>query len=150
MIKKIKELFDKYKAIILYLFFGICTMIINIVTYTVCYELLSISNVVSTIIAWILSVIGAYISNKIWVFESKTEGLSGFIQEAVKFLMCRVGTGIIDVIIMYVSVDLLSIAATPMKVLSNIIVVILNYVASKVVVFNKDISKSEGGKSGGQ
>ena len=78
--EKIKELLKKYKFIILYGIFGVLTTIINIVTYALCYDMFNISNVVSNIIAWVLSVLFAFITNKIWVFESKCFDFKGTLE----------------------------------------------------------------------
>ena len=135
--EKIKELLKKYKFIILYGIFGILTTIINIVTYALCYDMFNISNVVSNIIAWILSVLFAFITNKIWVFESKCFDFKIFIKELWNFIVCRLATGALDLGIMYVGVDLLKGPALILKIASNIIVIILNYVMSKLFVFKK-------------
>lgn len=135
--EKIKELLKKYKFIILYGIFGVLTTIINIVTYALCYDVFNISNVVSNIIAWILSVLFAFITNKIWVFESKCFDYKIFIKELWNFIVCRLATGALDLGIMYVGVDLLKGPALILKIASNIIVIILNYVMSKLFVFKK-------------
>lgn len=135
--EKIKELLKKYKFIILYGIFGVLTTIINIVTYALCYDVFNISNVVSNIIAWILSVLFAFITNKIWVFESKCFDFKIFIKELWNFIVCRLATGALDLGIMYVGVDLLKGPALILKIASNIIVIILNYVMSKLFVFKK-------------
>ena len=133
--EKIKKLFKKYKFIILYGIFGVLTTIINIVTYALCYDMFNISNVVSNIIAWVLSVLFAFITNKIWVFESKSFDFKIFIKELWNFIVCRLATGALDLSIMYVGVDLLKGPALILKIASNIIVIILNYVMSKLFVF---------------
>ena len=120
--EKIKELLKKYKFIILYGIFGVLTTIINIVTYALCYDVFNISNVVSNIIAWILSVLFAFITNKIWVFESKCFDFKIFIKELWNFIVCRLATGALDLGIMYVGVDLLKGPALILKIASNIIV----------------------------
>ena len=132
----LRNLYFKYKAILLYLFFGICTMILNTVVYAVCYEILNISNILSTIIAWLLAVVAAYVTNKIWVFESKTDTVVALMQEVWKIFSCRIATGIADVAIMWIFVDIMHWDATCMKIAANIVVVVLNYAASKLWIFN--------------
>lgn len=127
----------KYKSIILYLFFGGMTTLINIIVYLVCYDLAGISNVVSNIAAWALSVLFAFITNKLWVFESKSMDWPVIRKEFVSFVGGRLGTGLLDLIIMYIGVDLLSAPAFPIKIASNVIVIILNYVLSKLWVFKE-------------
>ena len=70
------ELLKKFKPLFRYLVFGILTMVVNIVIYTVCFHYLLICNVTSNIIAWIVAVAFAFITNKIWVFESKLINIS--------------------------------------------------------------------------
>lgn len=125
----------KYFSIFMYLFFGLLTTLVNISVYYFCFMKMNISNVTSTIIAWIISVIFAFITNKKFVFFSgKWDGYTVF-NESVKFCLCRVGTGVMEVIIMYVSVNLLHYDGMKMKVITNIVIVILNYIASKLLIF---------------
>ncbi|MDD7638468.1 MAG: GtrA family protein, partial [Clostridiales bacterium] len=135
MVAKIRELIVKYKELISYGIFGVLTTVINIAVYTVCYNLLGISNVVSNVIAWILSVLFAYVTNKIWVFESKSTEWKVLIYEMGSFFGCRLATGLLDLAIMYVTVDKLALNSTLMKCVSNVIVIIANYIFSKLVIF---------------
>ena len=145
----IKNLWEKYKSAILYLIFGGLTTAVNIVTYALCYKGFKLGewqilpglgwgNVPSNIIAWIFGVAFAYVTNKIWVFESKTHSFGALVKEAWKFISCRLGTGLMDLFIMWLCVDILHWNGNLMKVLSNILVIILNYVASKLWIFNKE------------
>ena len=134
---KIKDLLKKYKFIILYGIFGVLTTLINIVSYSLLYSVLDVSNVISNIIAWVLSVLFAFITNKLWVFGSKSFEFKLFMAELGNFTLCRLATGVLDLGIMFVGVDLLKGPAIILKVISNVIVIILNYVMSKVFVFKK-------------
>lgn len=144
MFERICNLYEKYKALILYVFFGAITVLINICIYTICYEKVGISNTWSNIIAWILAVLFAFVTNKMWVFESRGRKKKEFLFELCSFFGCRLATGGIDILLMYVAVDVLLINPVLMKVLSNIIVIILNYVASKLIIFRKKESKNIG------
>lgn len=130
-----KNMLEKYKSILMYLFFGICTTVINIVTYWMFYISLDFPNVLSTIFSWIISVLFAYITNKLWVFESRSFGKKVLVREIATFFGARFISGIIDVAIMFLFVDMLLFPAMIIKFISNIFVVIFNYVASKVVIF---------------
>ena len=127
----------KYKEQINYLIFGGLTTLINIVIYIVFYDILALSNLFSNIMAWIFSVLFAYVTNKLWVFESKTNGFSALLKELSSFVGCRLATGVLDIVIMYVGVDILLLSGTLMKLFSNVIVIILNYVLSKILIFSK-------------
>lgn len=140
MFEKAKRLFFRYKEPFLYLVFGGGTTLVNILAYFICYELLSVENTVSVIIAWVLSVLFAYLTNKFWVFESKAADGRTVLREAAQFFGFRFATGLLDLIIMYLTVDLLLWNGTLMKLLSNILVILLNYIASKLVIFRRKSS----------
>ena len=130
-----KKLWKKYKEIVLYLIFGGGTTLVNIVVYYACAHLLQQNTVISTGIAWLLSVLFAYVTNKIWVFESKTHTMSEVLREVISFFSCRLLTGLLDIAIMFVCVDVLKWNDLIVKILSNVIVIVLNYVASKLIIF---------------
>ena len=135
--KIIIELMKKYKSFIAYAVFGVFTTIVNIVTYNVSYYNLNISNTLSNIAAWVLAVTFAYLTNKVWVFDSKSWKWQVLRKEIPAFISCRLATGVMDIVIMFVCVDLLGMHAMLMKLLSNILVIILNYIFSKLVIFKK-------------
>ena len=135
--KLIINLMKKYKSFIAYAVFGVFTTIVNIVTYNVCYYKWEFSNTLSNIIAWVLAVTFAYLTNKVWVFDSKSWAWTVLRKEVPAFISCRLATGVMDLIIMFVCVDLLGWHALLMKLISNVLVIILNYVFSKLVIFKK-------------
>ncbi len=135
------NLVRKQRTVIAYLFFGVLTTAINIVSYGTACNVLGISNVISTCLAWVLSVLFAYVTNKIWVFDSKTIQLSVILPELASFFGARAFTGLLDLAIMYIGVDVLRGNNMLIKVGSNVIVVILNYILSKMVVFRKKVQK---------
>ena len=122
------------REIFLYVFFGALTTLINVVAYWVLYYSMSISNTVSTIISWILSVVFAYVTNKLWVFE---KGNKSTLKEAAEFFLSRISTGVLDLLIMYVFVELLYFEGGIIKIVSNVLVIVLNYLLSKLFVFKK-------------
>lgn len=127
----------KYQQPILYLFFGICTTIVNIITYYLSAHILSLSVILSTCLAWLVSVIFAYITNKWWVFESKSLRLKAVIQEFLSFTGCRLFTGACDLLIMLIFVDSLGMDDLFVKIASNVLVVVLNYIFSKMITFKR-------------
>ena len=138
LILKISSLFSTHKQIILYLIFGVCTTVINTVCYWLLYDVLSWSNLLSTVIAWLAAVIFAFVTNKRYVFESKKSGIHEQLTEFASFFSCRILTGILDVIIMAVAVDMLKWNGLVWKLISNIFVTVLNYIASKFLIFKGD------------
>ncbi len=135
------ELFKKYKDIIAYGIFGILTTIVNIIVYWAAAHLLHLDTVPATVIAWIAAVLAAYLTNRKIVFHSEASGRREILQEILRFFAARLATGIFDWVFMYVTVDRLGWNDVAMKVIANIVVIISNYVLSKLVVFrrkNKD------------
>lgn len=133
----INKLFFKYKEIILYIFFGAGTTFINIAVYFICSYLLKMGTVFSTIVAWILSVAFAYITNRIYVFQSKTRVIRKVILEIISFVNTRLITGLLDLLVMFLFVDILHCNDILIKISSNVMVIILNYIASKKIIFRK-------------
>ncbi len=133
----IKELWTKYKSFIMYAVFGALTTVVNMAAYFLSYNVLHIPNVPSTVIAWVLAVIFAFITNKLWVFDSPSFDSQTLKHEIPTFFGARVATGILDVLIMYLAVDLAHMNPTVWKLISNVLVIIINYVASKLVIFRK-------------
>ncbi|MFI3173014.1 MAG: GtrA family protein [Eubacteriales bacterium] len=136
-IEKIKDLIQKYREIINYGIFGVLTTVINVIVYQVAYATLGYSNVMSTVIAWIVAVIFAYVTNRKYVFESQNNTVKVILVEIGGFFLCRGATGVLDVVIMYVGVDVMMLPSIMMKIASNILVIIINYIASKIIIFKK-------------
>lgn len=134
----IVKLLKKYRSFIAYAVFGVFTTLVNIVTYNICYVQMGMDNTLSNVISWVFAVTFAYLTNKVWVFDSRSWDWSVLIKEVPAFISCRLATGIMDLVIMFVSVDLIKADAMIMKILSNILVIILNYIFSKLVIFKKN------------
>lgn len=135
--EKTKELLKKYKEVIMYLIFGVLTTIVNIVAYEIFANVIKIDYLISNAIAWFLSVLFAYITNRIFVFESKTKKIKELIREIASFFGFRLLSGAMDMGFMYLFVTIMQFNDSLMKILVNIIVVILNYIFSKLFIFKK-------------
>ncbi len=124
-----------------YLVFGALTTLVNILTYDLFYyaifENTFWSNSVANAIAWIVGAVFAYITNKMCVFNSKVEGKKALLIEMISFFAARLVTFAFDEAIMIITVDKLHWNAGIMKIIANIIVIILNFVFSKLFVFKK-------------
>lgn len=128
------NLLNKYREILLYVFFGVLTTLINIIVFFLMRDFLNSSIVISNTIAWLLSVLFAFVTNKKWVFESKNNQR---LKEMVHFYLARIATLLIETIVLYILIDLMLINDAISKVFSNIIVIVLNYVFSKMFVFKR-------------
>ena len=120
------------KEIILYVVFGVLTTLMNFISYFLFTKIFGIHYLVSNILAWFFSVLFAYITNRIWVFESKNDNI---IKECSLFFGGRLFSGVVDTALMYLFIDVLLISDFISKIVIQIIVVVLNYVISKLIVF---------------
>lgn len=136
-IKKCVCIYQKYKEFINYLIFGLLTTIVNILSYELFTKIFNLNYLISTIIAWGVSVIFAYVTNKIFVFESKTNAKIEKIKEVISFIGFRILSGIIDIIFMYITVDIFDFNDSLMKIVSNVVIIILNYLFSKLFIFKE-------------
>ncbi len=146
--KKIKELFLKYKEIIMYLIFGVLTTVVSWGSYAL-FEIalgIFIKNTivlssVANVLSWIVAVLFAFVTNKLWVFESKSWKGSTLIKELGAFVGSRLLTGVLEwfgvPLLMLIGLDqsIFGIEGMLAKILISIIVVILNYILSKLLVF---------------
>ena len=134
----IKELYLKYKEIINYLIFGVLTTVVSLATYYICvYTFLNPDNSlqlqVANIVSWIAGVTFAYITNRKFVFESEEQEKL----KAGKFVTSRIATLLTDMLIMFIGVTILKLNDKIIKLISQIIVIIANYLLSKMLVFRK-------------
>jgi len=128
--------YNKYREVLLYLFFGGCTTLVNIISFNL-LRLVHVEFNTSNVLAWLFAVIFAYVTNKIFVFESKTNNKKDTFKEASSFFGFRLLSLVMDLAFMNIAVMLLHLNEFWMKILSNIIVIIANYVFSKVFIFKK-------------
>ncbi|MDT2758323.1 GtrA family protein [Enterococcus xiangfangensis] len=130
--------------VFIYLFFGGLATVVNIVSFTLSYQVFDLNWPISNTISWILSVLFAFVTNKVWVFQSKTESFKELIWEFSKFIFARVVSFGMDMATMYLLIDLLHTGNLIAKLITQIIVVVANYVFSKVFIFKKvEIIKDE-------
>lgn len=137
--KKIKELFKKYQEIINYLVIGVLTTIVSLLTYyLLVYTILDPNKALelqcANIISWILSVTFAYFTNRIYVFKTNNK-IS--LKEAISFYLSRVTTLLLDMGLMYIFVSVLKYNDKLIKLVVQFIVIILNYILSKFIVFKE-------------
>ena len=137
MMEKLKQLIVKYYDILTYLIFGVLTTVVNYLVYLPCYNLLGLPAVVSNVIAWVVAVSFAYVTNKPFVFRSHDWSAKTVVPELTKFVGTRVASGGIESAIIWIAVDLLGGNGNLWKLVTSVLVVILNYVGSKLLVFRK-------------
>ena len=135
MIGKIKALFVKYYDILVYLVFGVLTTVVNYLIFLPCYNLLGLSSSVSNVMAWVVAVAFAYVTNKPFVFRSHDWSGKTVIPELTKFIGTRLGSGGLETLILLIFVDWLGMNGNVWKLITSVLVVVLNYIGSKLLVF---------------
>ena len=135
--QKIRELLEKYWDILMYLIFGVLTTVVNYIVFLPIYNLLGISATVSNAIAWVVAVAFAFLTNKPFVFRSNDWSWKTVGPELTKFVSCRIGSGVMETLILLVTVDILGWNGNLWKLVTNVLVVIVNYFGSKLLVFKK-------------
>lgn len=148
---KIKELVIKYKEFVLYAAFGVVTTLANLLTFLL-FDLILGKELylVSNAVAWIAGVLVAYITNKLWVFKSKSWKITVFLREFFEFVGARVFSFCVEEVGMWLFVDILGFDNKSLtvfgfvitgvwiaKILLSVIVVIMNYFFSKFIIFKK-------------
>ena len=133
------KLINKFlnRETIVYTIFGVLTTVVDFAAFGILYYSLNIGELVSNTLAWVLAVIFAFITNKLWVFESKSWKPSVAGKEFTGFVGARVFSFFIETIMMFVMITLLSWHDLIAKTIVGIVVVILNYFFSKLLIFKK-------------
>lgn len=127
--------YKKHKEGLLYLFFGGLSFLISIITYAVFSIALRVEVLIANIFAWIFSVSFAYITNRIWVFNTKAIEKETVLKEVGKFISGRIATLIVEEIILLVCISWLGFNSMIVKLMAQIAVILLNYIVSKLWVF---------------
>ncbi|MCI9110238.1 MAG: GtrA family protein [Bacilli bacterium] len=141
MINKIKELYKKYEEIISYLIFGILTTVISFASYLIFANIFfpnktDLDIQIANILSWVCAVTFAYITNRIWVFKSKTKGKKQ-LREIVEFVSARIASLLVDMGMMYVMYSLMHMNDTIAKLIVQFVIVAMNYILSKLIIFKK-------------
>ena len=134
---RIKKLCSQYREILVYLVFGVLTTVVNYLVYLPCYNLMGLSASVSNVIAWVFAVAFAYLTNKPVVFRSHDWSLGTVVPELIKFVGTRVGSGALETVILLLCVDVAGWNGNVWKLVTSVLVVVVNYIGSKLLVFRK-------------
>lgn len=126
--------FEKYKALILYGIFGVTTTIINVVSYALLL-FIGINVQIAVVVSWLLAVSVAYFTNRVWVFNSGAVTKLELLREFISFMLARLATLVVEMVIIWFGVQLLNQDPIVWKIIDNIVVIILNYIISKLIVF---------------
>lgn len=145
----IKKLFNKYKELISYVFFGVLATIVNLVSFKIFDAILGENlYLITNVVSWLITVIFAYFTNKLWVFESKSWKASVVVKELIGFFGARIFSLVVEEAGLWLMIDIchmgdiswdiftFSLSGNMIaKIIMQVVVVILNYVFSKLVIF---------------
>ena len=137
MFGKLRDLLAKYQDIISYLFFGVLTTAVNYLVYYPLTNVLGFDETVTNVIAWVVSVAFAFVTNKPFVFKSHDWSAKVVVPELTKFVSTRVGSGLLETLMIFVLVKLMRFDGNIVKIAASIFVIVINYVGSKLIVFKK-------------
>ena len=133
----IKKLCIKYKSIILYCIFGGLTTLTDFIVYLTCTRIFHLDEQIATWSAWFFAVLFAFFTNRKWVFNADKTSKRGFLYQLVSFFGSRVASGLLNSAMIFIFFTKLGINDIVVKIFTSVIVVILNYVLSKLIVFRK-------------
>ena len=135
LVEKTVDVLKENKEILSYLIFGVLTTVVNYVSYFAATKLFGINYLVANIIAWFISVVFAYVTNKFWVFENKSVEIKDLVKEISLFVSARVMSGGIETLFLFVFVSLIGFDDGVIKIIASVFVVIFNYFFSKFIIF---------------
>ncbi len=148
MIKKLWDfgwgLYKKHEEGFNYLIFGFLAFVLNYILYFIFADTLAMHYMVATALSWVLTVVFAYWTNRTFVFKSQNKDASSVVKEFVSFIGARVATEVLEIVLMYVMVDLMTINDKISKLVCQTIVILANYVLSKIWIFKDKAQEGEG------
>ncbi|MFU0826443.1 MAG: GtrA domain-containing protein [Lachnoclostridium sp.] len=136
-LRNFETLYRKYKEILLYLLFGGLTFIVGVGSYAFFNISIGLNELVANILSWIVTVLFAYFTNRTWVFESRAKNTADFMKETFSFFGGRILTLVVEEIILAVFITLLGWNSIAVKIIAQVVVIVLNYIISKLLVFKK-------------
>lgn len=132
--------YRKHKEVLLYLFFGGLAFLVSIGSFYILLKYTAMNELVANAVSWIITVTFAYITNRIWVFDAATENRKELLNQIWKFYSGRIVTLVIEEAILLIFITWLGLNSMVVKIVAQVIVIVLNYVISKLFVFNRNDS----------
>lgn len=131
------NLYKKYEEGINYLIFGFLAFVLNYVLYLLFESILHMNYLLATALSWVLTVVFAYWTNHTFVFKSKTADRTGLIREFVSFIGARIATELLELLLMYLLVDIINMDSRIAKLIGQTVVIVTNYFLSKLWIFKE-------------
>lgn len=135
--KSVAYIYNRYREQILYMVFGVLTTAVSILVYAVFTEWLSMDELIANIISWVIAVMFAFVTNRIWVFRSNENGAAAVLRQMLTFYAGRVLTLLIEELMLWVFVKELSFNGLAVKTAAQLVVIVLNYIISKLLIFKR-------------
>ena len=141
--EKLVSVLKKHKEIVMYLLFGVLTTVVSLVSYALFVELLPLGITAASALSWVVAVSFAFVTNKLYVFESRSREVKTVLREALSFVAARIVSGVVEIflpeLLFSVGLDfsLFGVKGMFAKIIVNVIVIIMNYIFSKLLVFRK-------------
>lgn len=132
---KFYPFYEKNKEILLYLFFGGLSFFISVMMYILFYAFLGYNELIANVISWVITVMFAFFTNRLWVFKSNVESLKDYIFQMISFYGGRVITLIIEEVVLFIFITCLHFSSIIVKIVAQVIIIVLNYVISKLIIF---------------
>lgn len=142
-LRNFEGVYKKYKSVLLYLFFGALTTFISIASFWFFGTFMGMNVHVANSVSWICAVTFAFITNKTWVFSSKTKTAGEFFIQARDFYAGRLLTYFVEELILIIFVNLLKLNQDIVKIVAQVVILVLNYIISKLFVFRKKEKKDK-------
>ena len=147
MIKKLwdfgRGMYKKHEEGINYLIFGFLAFVLNYILYFIFADTIAMHYMAATVLSWVLTVVFAYWTNRTFVFKSKNKEAVSVVREFASFIGARVATEVLEIALMYVLVDICSINDKISKLVCQAIVILANYVLSKIWIFKDTPGKAD-------
>ncbi|MDE6213086.1 MAG: GtrA family protein [Lachnospiraceae bacterium] len=137
-------LYKKHEEGINYLIFGFLAFVLNYILYFLFADAMQMHYMAATVLSWVLTVVFAYWTNRTFVFKSQNKDTGSVVKEFVSFIGARIATEVLELVLMYVMVDMLSINDKISKLVCQVLVILANYVLSKIWIFKKSDGDAEG------
>lgn len=137
MWNKLRQLLNKYRGLVLYLIFGVLTTAVNYIVYFPLLILLDMPASVCSVISWIAAVAFAFLTNKPFVFNSHDWSAGVVFPELGKFVSSRLFSGAVETLFILLTVDICGLNGVVMKLVISVVVIVLNYITSKLFAFHK-------------
>lgn len=131
-----EKFYKKNKEVLLYLFFGGLAFLVSIGTYALFNVVWKMNELIANAFSWIITVLFAFFTNRVWVFQAKTDGVGEFLKQMTSFYAGRVITLVVEEAILLTFITCLHFSSMPVKIAAQIVVIVLNYIISKLWVFS--------------